>query len=238
MSDVESAMSFEENGGEDVPENLLTETAVLDNLKYGWFIKKFDTSKKASSAYDVIQKVHYRAVDGGEHVKHWYFCSRCETLIKHDAGIGTMPLIRHKEKTCPKLSAEEKARYAAKHTKAIRVVHGVEEKEEPSQTMKSQPATSSSSKNSHLFTDETIIDLIVKISRIGYTYGPINEVGLKPVLPKTGKEWLVNLINCQIYSIETKCLVTSVFKIQIMFLLIFLHFVSFQLKGMMQFLVR
>lgn len=152
-------------------EFLLTADTVATNLKHGWFQLKFDKSKNASSAYDVIQKVHYRDNDGGEHVKPWFKCSRCGILICHDTSTGTQPLIRHKEQRCDALTKDDKMRYAAsKSTK-------------PTKAAKMEEVVVANNTSIYMIDEEEIIHLIAKI-------GNFTEAAVKAVLPDPqDKNW-------------------------------------------------
>lgn len=111
MSDVEDPQDNKADKGN--PSNQpITEKVISEGITFGWYTVKFDRSKNASEAYDVIQKVHYREKDGGGHVKPWYYCSRCKQVLETVASGGTQKLIRHKESVCSELTPEERKAYA------------------------------------------------------------------------------------------------------------------------------
>lgn len=93
-------------------DEILTAAIVKANIDNNWYELQFDHSANASSAHDVIQKIYRRKVDGGGQIKYWFQCFRCKAILNHDVSMGSAPLTRHKEKTCPQLTDEQRRQYA------------------------------------------------------------------------------------------------------------------------------
>lgn len=152
----------------------LTVDTVKSNISHGWFVVKFDNSKGASTAFDVMQKIYYREVDGGEQLKNWYHCSRCGHVFSHDTSTGSAPLVRHKEKCCPKLTTEEKQKFAEEH-KEKKVRAGAKK-------VVTKPIVSESTQQKN-----DVFDLIAKCTEIGRLYGPVSVDSLQEASLDTDK---------------------------------------------------
>lgn len=126
-----------EQGEPSQPKKVLTPEAIKANIKLGWYEVQFDTTKGATSAYDVIQKVFRRANDGGERLRNWFFCSRCEDVINYDVSMGTGPLVRHKEKSCPQLTIQERQKYKAEAAARKQLIAKKKAKDQVLQTVES-----------------------------------------------------------------------------------------------------
>lgn len=162
-----------------------TPDTVKNNLALGWYIAKFDLSKGASSAFDVIQKVFLRDQDGGARVGNWFHCSRCGTCWQHDSSMGTAPLTRHKENTCPQLTTEQRTQYAKeaaarKTAKATSKSNVKSVKHDGNES--TQPTTFS-------HTTDELFELITESTRIGSIYGTVTFESLKENIPEPKKWW-------------------------------------------------
>lgn len=209
MSEIESTIEKTQpesvEGGaqpEHIKDELLPET-VKSNISLGWYQAKFDTSKGASSAYDVIQKVYYREQDGGNRVGNWFRCSRCNNVWQHDSSMGSAPNVRHKERYCPKLTAEQRQKYVDENLarKALNIGKKSKAKSDSNvaaaksneQISTSQQAVAASSTSSapeaphalnesvckYTHTEDELFGLVVKASQIGCLYGPVSMSALE-----------------------------------------------------------
>lgn len=73
-------------------------TREIVRIDYGKYVVAHDINSN-SLAYKFVMKVYN--LEDESAIQHWFYCPFCKILMEQNVTIGTTPLVRHVEKSCP-----------------------------------------------------------------------------------------------------------------------------------------